>query len=170
MDKALEARRPDGPNRWSEEEVETALRILAMNGGAITRSAEMLAGEGLPIPRGTLSEWKTKSRAVQYEKALSTLREEIGHVVSDRAMAIATHAATVEAELVMRAGETLGDLEPKELTKAALNLAILKKNNVETARVLRNEPTVVVGSKDVGDTLDSLRQLGIINQKESPGS
>ena len=169
MKQELEARQPDSPQHYTEADIEQGLSILALHGGNARRAAEILDGEGRPIPERTLEAWRDTVHAVRYENTLARLRQEIGTQVSDQAMEIATGAAVVEAELVRKAGETLGALEPKELTKAALNMSILKKNNIEAARVLRNEPTVVVESRDVGDTLDALKTLGVINmQKESP--
>lgn len=162
MDNQLEARQPGSPTHWGEEDVATALHVLALNGGDCTRAREILTAEGRPIPLKTLLDWKNNIHAVRYEETVYNLRKEIGSVVSDRAMANATAANNLQAEMLAKAAETLAIDPPKDLTKAALNLALVQKNNVETARILRDQPTSIVEVRNVDETIADLADLGII--------
>lgn len=154
---------PASPSDWNQEEIALALRVMALHGGNARKANEILTGEGKPIPQKTLETWRDSTYAVEYQDAMYRLRKEIGSATSDQAMNLAAGAAQVEEALIRRAAETLHALPVKDLTKAALNMALVKKNNVETARVLRNEPTHIVEARDVSETLDTLKDLGVVD-------
>lgn len=151
------------PNQWSDTDIELALRTMALTGGSPTKTAALMEQEGRPIPATTLTTWRDTTHAVRYENIVDQVRGEISKRVANRAMHIAGEAAQVEAGLVERAGDTIRELDAKDLTKAALNMAQLKKQNVETARVLREQPTQIVATQDVGDALARLQALGVLN-------
>jgi hypothetical protein len=158
----LEKRRPKSPSDYSELDVAVALRALALYGGNSGKAARALAAEGRPIPSKTLQNWRDGKYAVQYEDLVYELRQSIGQKVSDEAMEIAAQASEVETALIAATQANLHDIPAKDLAKAALNMAQIKRTNIESARLLRNEPTQITENRSVDDSLAELRSLGVI--------
>jgi hypothetical protein len=158
----LEKRRPNSPTDYTELDVATGLRAMALYGGNAQKASRALTAEGRPIPAKTLKQWRDGRYAVQYEDMVYELRQSIGQKVSDEAMEIAAQATEVETALIAATQANLHDIPAKDLAKAALNMAQIKRTNVETARLLRNEPTQIVENRSVQDSLEELRSLGVI--------
>lgn len=148
---------------WTELDVATGLRALALYGGNATRASRALNAEGLPVSAKVLTSWRKEKYAVQYEDIVYELRQKIGQKVSDDAMEVAARASEVEAELIAEAQKQLADIPAKDLAKSALNMAQIKRTNVETARLLRNEPTQITETRSVDESLDELKALGVID-------
>lgn len=159
----LEKSGAKSPKQWSQLEVATALRTLALYGGNASRASSVLTAEGKPISAKVLTSWKKEKYAVEYEDIVYELRQSIGQRISDDAMEVAAAASDVEATLIAETQRQLADIPAKDLAKSALNMAQIKRNNVETARLLRNEPTQITETRSVDESLDELRALGVID-------
>jgi hypothetical protein len=160
--KQLEARQPRSATQFTEVDIALALRTLALYGGRPGPAQRSLASEGIDIAKNTLTEWKYETYPVKYEAIVDELRAEIGSKVSDGAMEIAAGAADVEAMMITNLAAAVDTIPAKDLAKAALNMSQVKKSNVETARLLRNEPTEIQEVRTVDDALDTLRDLEIV--------
>jgi hypothetical protein len=156
--------RPSGKRvgEWTMVDVAAGLRALALYGGNAERAARALAESGPPIAAKTLRQWKRGKYAVQYEEIVYELRQTIGHKVSDDAMEVAAAASEVEAQLISETKAQLHDIPAKDLAKAALNMAQIKRTNIESARLLRNEPTQITEHRSVDESIEELRALGVI--------
>lgn len=159
----LEKSGPKSAREWTQLDIATGLRTLALYGGNVTRAAAALKAEGKPISTKVLASWKNEKYAVQYEDIVYELRQSIGQKISDDAMEVAAAASGVEAALIAETQRQLADIPAKDLAKSALNMAQIKRNNVETARLLRNEPTQITETRSVDESLDELRALGVID-------
>jgi hypothetical protein len=159
----LEKRRPKSPRDYTELDVATGLRTLALYGGNSAKASRALLSQGRPIPEKTLRDWRDGKYAVQYEDLVYDLRQSIGQKVSDEAMEIAAQATEVETALISATQANLHDIPAKDLAKAALNMAQIKKTNIEAARLLRNEPTQIVENRSVYESLEELKALGVID-------
>lgn len=162
MASGLEKRKPKTPTDYTELDVAVGLRALALYGGNAAKAARALVSDGRPISEKTLRNWRDGKYAVQYEDLVYELRQSIGQKVSDEAMEIAAQASEVETALISATQANLHDIPAKDLAKAALNMAQIKRTNVETARLLRNEPTQITEHRSVDDSLAELRSLGVI--------
>jgi hypothetical protein len=151
------------PREWTQLEIATGLRTLALYGGNAARASASLTADGRPISAKVLTSWKKEKYAVQYEDIVYELRQSIGQRISDDAMEVAAAASDVEAALITETQRQLADIPAKDLAKSALNMAQIKRNNVETARLLRNEPTQITETRSVDESLDELRALGVID-------
>jgi hypothetical protein len=158
----LEKRKPRHPRDYTELDVAIGLRALALYGGNTAKAARALLADGRAISEKTLRSWRDGQYAVQYEDLVYELRQSIGQKVSDEAMEIAAQASEVETALISATQANLHDIPAKDLAKAALNMAQIKRTNVETARLLRNEPTQITENRSVDDSLAELRSLGVI--------
>jgi hypothetical protein len=159
----LEKRRPSSPRDYSELDIATGLRALALYGGNAAKASRALLSDGRPIPEKTLCSWRDGKYAVQYEELVYELRQSIGQKVSDDAMEVAVQASEVETALIAATQANLHDIPAKDLAKAALNMAQLKKTNIEAARLLRNEPTQITETRNVYESLEELKSLGVID-------
>ena len=144
-------------------DVATGLRALALYGGNAQKAAKALLAEGRPIPAKTLTQWRNGKHAVEYEDIVHELRQAIGQKVSDEAMEVAAAASEVEAELIAETKAQLHDIPAKDLAKAALNMSQIKRTNIESARLLRNEPTQITETRNVDESIEELRSLGVID-------
>lgn len=158
----LEARKPESARDLTELDIAEGLRMLALYGGDAARASRAMLAEGRPVSTSTLRKWKDEDHAVQYEDIVYRLRQNIGQRISDDAMENATAAQSIEAEMISRAQQNLHEIPAKDLPKAALNMAQVKRTNVEVARLLRNEPTAITETRDYAESLDELKGLGII--------
>jgi hypothetical protein len=158
----IEARKPATAQANTELDIAEGLRMLALYGGNANRASAALLSEGRPISAATLRIWQTEKYPVQYEDIAYRLRQDIGQKVSDGAMENATAAHALEAEMIAQAQQNLHKIPAKDLPKAALNMAQVKRTNVEVARLLRNEPTAITEVRDYTESLDELKSLGII--------
>lgn len=144
-------------------DVATGLRALALYGGNAQKASKALTAEGRPIPAKTLTNWRNGKYAVQYEDLVHDMRQAIGQKVSDDAMEVAAAASEVEAKLIAETQAQLHDIPAKDLAKAALNMSQIKRTNIESARLLRNEPTQITETRNVDESLEELRALGVID-------
>ena len=158
----IETRKPATPQDMTELDIAEGLRMLALYGGNSAKASAALLSEGRPISASTLQRWRTETYPVQYEDIVYRLRQDIGQKVSDGAMETATAAHALEAEMIAKAQQNLHEIPAKDLPKAALNMAQVKRTNVEVARLLRNEPTAITEVRDYSESLDELKALGII--------
>lgn len=159
----LEARKPASPSDMTELDIAEALRYMALYGGNAARAAQAMLADGRPVTAETIRGWAKGKYAIQYEDIVYRLRQDIGQRVSDDAMETAAAANSVEAELIARAQAELHAIPAEQLPKAALNMAQVKRTNVETARLLRNEPTAITETRDYQESIDELKALGVLS-------
>lgn len=158
-----EVGKPKSARDWTELDVATGLRVLALYGGNASKASRALIAEGRPIPESTLLSWRNEKYAVQYEDLVYEMRQSIGQKVSDESMEIAAKATEVESALIAATQANLHDIPAKDLAKAALNMAQIKRTNIESARLLRNEPTQITEVRNVDESLEELKSLGVID-------
>lgn len=148
---------------FTQLDIAMGLRALALYGGNCQRASQALTAEGRPVPPGKLKKWRDEDYPVQYEEIVYNLRSKIGEQVSDGAMEVATQAQDLSVQLMDQLKENLVELPASQLAKAALNMAQTSRTNVEVARLLRNEPTQITEVRTVDDSLDTLKELDILD-------
>lgn len=156
-----------GLAKHPHEDVEVALRVLALCGGDARRAHSLLLGRGYEIPRRTLSSWKTDTYAQRYHQVLTETQQEIGSHAADRAMEIAGKANAVEELLVEETELKVHEIEPKDLARSAQAMTQVKAENVRTARLLREQPTSIVEARDPAETIKELQALGIVRRESA---
>jgi hypothetical protein len=166
MDKLAE-REPRHATDFTITDVALALRSLALYGGNAARASQALAAEGRIVTPECLRKWQNEKYPVEYQRVVDELRGEIGSLVADGAMEIASAASDLEGKMMARLAEELHEVPATQLAKAALNMAQAKKTNVETARLLRDQPTEIVENRNAADAIEELTSLGVVVNAEA---
>lgn len=151
------------PSDFSQLDIAMGLRALALYGGNCQQASRALTAEGRPITPDRLKKWKEEDYPVQYEEVVYTLRQKIGEQISDGAMEVAANAQQLSNQMIDLLQENLAQIPASQLAKAALNMAQTSRTNVETARLLRDQPTQITEVRTVDDSLDTLKELDILS-------
>lgn len=134
---------------YSEEEIEHALAALAIN-PTITEVAKELG-----IKPDTIRGWK-KRFATRYDE----LRAEILPKMRAKMAAQAEDAALAQGALAEQMATALAgkikDMSGAELAKAMQSSEVAKGINIDKARLLRGEPTVIIEKRDSEEILESI--------------
>ena len=147
--------------RHTEEEVETALRYLALNGGKAAVTEEQLLSENIHINRRQLGTWRDQSFPHLYLKLRHDLGREIGKGVAGDALERAKEALEAQQIYTNAAVERVGEVPPEHLSKGALALAQAASQTIEKHQLLEERPTEIVETRDVADLLGTLERLGV---------
>jgi hypothetical protein len=144
------------PLHYTADELELALNILAMEGGRPTRTAELLASQGVKIPPQTLSDWKTRW-ADRYHDICTNLQEQRAERMAARAEDVAIRAAELELELLDQLAAQKGQLKAAETAGAIRNVTTTKTLNVEKViNPLRNRPSHITEIRNSDEILRAL--------------
>lgn len=154
-----------GVVRKNPEEVDLCLKVLILNGGDAKNTALQLKAEGVSVDREQLRKW----RDVKFPRRYAQLRRDLGRDVSEevagRALERALELNDAEQAYIEAARERIDDVEPNHLAKNAYALSNAKKQNVENAQLLRNQPTSIV-RVDIEDAMKTLERLGVAQSIE----
>lgn len=155
----------ESSGEWGPEEIELGLRTLVLTGGNAAAAARRLASmeDPRPIDRRTLQHWKEDRFAHRYEQLVAEIRADLTTNVADQAMGLAEEVAEVEAELIRETRAKLKDIPAQHLARSALALAQVRSTNVQTARLLREQPTQISEIRDPAEILAELRDLKVID-------
>lgn len=144
------------PLKYSADELELALNILAMEGGRPTRASELLATQGLNVPKETLQHWKTRW-ADRYHQICDNLQDERAQRMAAQAEDVALRAAELELLLLEDLRNKRADLKAPELAGAVRNVTTTKTLNVEKViNPLRGRPSRITEVRDADEILKSL--------------
>ena len=149
-------------DKYTEGEVNLALRTLILSGGDVKGTVGALAEEGIVIKHDALRYWRDVAFSARYYKLREELAQTVGEEVAGRAMERALQADEAESRFIEKAVEKIEDVSPDRLASAARDLSGVKASNIEKAQLLRNKPTEIRETRDTGEILDQLRRLGIL--------
>lgn len=148
--------------QYDVETVELALRVIVLNGGNCSRAARQLLNHGYDIGRRTLTHWKDETHATRYEQVLAEVRAELDKSVADTSMAIADESQEVTALMVRDLKEKFVDMEARDLARSVQALAQASATQVQTARLLKDQPTSINELRPPSEILADLKDAGII--------
>lgn len=163
---------PDLPTEWaisergrqirrSENEVDTILRLLALNGGKTTITEEMLLSENIHLNRNTLRTWRDESFPRRYAQIRNELGQEITDETAGRLYERALEADAATQAYIDAAVEKIDHVSPTHLAKNAAALAQATSQTVQTAELLRGRPTSRLEVRSVDDMVNTLERLGV---------
>jgi hypothetical protein len=143
-------------------DIELALKVLILRGGALQDTCDLLAEEGIVITADQLRHWRDHAFAGRYIELRSEMAPQISEEVASRAMERAIQADDAEALYIAAAGEKVDDVSPDKLAASVLALAKAKAENITKAQLLRERPTEIRGSTDTSELLEVLRRNGVL--------
>lgn len=142
--------------KYTAEEVDRALLVMALCGGNSLEAARQLAAQGCPVPSSTLRDWKTDLHADRYqsiqEREAKILEEHL--IAQQREVAIAASSASLLAVEAARAELTAGTTkDPARAAQALQTTAGIASDKMLT---LQGRPTNI--TQPVGTT-ELLRRI-----------
>lgn len=152
--------------RYAEDEVNLALRLLALNGGSYKPTVDQLASEGLQMTRETLRHWRDNAFPRRYYELRRELGRDVGEELAGRAFERAMQADQAEQEYIDKAIEKMDRVPPAHLAKSALALAQAKALNVQNSQLLRDRPTEIRETRGVDDLIGTLERLKVVKKPE----
>jgi len=155
-----------GRNKYTDEEVERGLQVLALHVGNSRRAAKALEQQGHRIPDRTLDEWRRNTHPERYSE-----------ICAERAPQVADRIAAQMEQYVTEAGEVqrhslhmLKDrLDKEELQEAAtlgkINQSLGIPIGIATQRSseLRGRPTVIHEHRSAEQLLEGMKRRGWID-------
>jgi hypothetical protein len=127
---------------YTEAEIRLGLTEVALCSGNTRLAAGRLKDAGKPIPRSTLEQW-ARTRPEQYEEVVREILPRVNEVVAAECISVARLAADAEVETLKRYHEVLPQLPARDVPGALRNVSTTKGINIQRARELRGEPTVI---------------------------
>ena len=146
---------------YTEEEIERGLVATALASGNTRMAAEILAGEGLPIPRSTLQSWVRRIHPQRYEEVRARELPRLREFLAEKHTAAAERYLRLEQRVADRIEETLEEIPARDLPGASRNLAVSGAVHVDKAQLLRDQPTSVVQHRSVEEIERELRAHGV---------
>lgn len=154
--------------RYSAEEREIALRLLATNGGNIQRTSQQLAHTGRAVDETALKHWRDVQHARRYAELCVEVAHDVAANTAGEAMEIAADASKAEREYIAAAQRKIDEVPARDLAKAAQALASAKMTNVQSARLLREQPTQIQETRDIATLVGILQREGVLKKAPTP--
>lgn len=147
------------PRDYSADTLELALNVLAMEGGRPTRASELLAAQGIKIPKDTLQDWK-KRHADRYSEIATELQDKRAERATAAAEDVLVACAALELEILEDIKTKRHELKPAELAAAGRNITTMKALNAEKiVNPGRNRPTHTSDARNVLEILKAINEL-----------
>ena len=148
--------------RYTQEQIDYGLAVVALFAGSGEKASEELAKEGKPIPKSTLQAWKNHPDG-RYDRVCKLVQDKLADKIAARAESVAIAAADVELKILERIDQTYGSLDAKDLPGALRNVTTTKSLNVEkVVNPFRGRPSHITETRDATQLLASLaRKLGL---------
>lgn len=142
--------------RYTAEDIDGALTVVALYAGRTQLAAEALAKHGTPIPQSTLDAWKHHPDG-RYDRVCAEQAPRIGERAAQLAEAVVLQASELESELLDQMRAHKHDIKPSELAGALRNVTTTKALNMDkVVNPLRNRPSTITEHRDAHNILDSL--------------
>jgi hypothetical protein len=146
--------------KYSRENTELVLRLLALNGGNVRRTQRQLVAEGLKVPEGTINHWSRVTHVSRYAQIQEELQGEVARRMGARALEIAAKSMDATELAVCKAQTALenDELEPRDLGPTARNLSQVHANSVDKGRLLLDQPTEIK-EFNMTEAINELKEL-----------
>jgi hypothetical protein len=143
--------------RHSMDTIELALNVLAIEGGRTQRAHEILAGQGIDVPKQTLSSWKLDSHADRYHQISTDVSLHRAERIANQAEEVALLAGQLERDLLKDLQAHRADLKPAEIAGAIRNVTTTKALNMDKViNPIRGRPSTITETRDANTLLESL--------------
>jgi hypothetical protein len=145
-------------SRYSQEEIDVALSVLAFHCGNARKASEALEAQGRRVPESTLKLWRSDLYADRYRQIEEEeLPRRYGRT-AERFESIVESATGLEEALLEKQARELDDLPTRDVPGALRNVATAKAINVDKSLLLRGRPTEITATADVTELLKGLSQ------------
>lgn len=166
-DLAIQAQTERGATiQYTDEEVNLALKLLAINGGAPATTQLQLADEGWKISRNTLKAWRDNQFARRYAETRRSMGKEISEKIAGQAMERALQADEAQQLYLQAAIDKVNEVDANHLAKNVASLSQAKATEIEKARLLRNEPDSIQETRTLEENVAVLERLEVAEQTE----
>ena len=146
---------------YTEEEIERGLVATALASGNTRLAAQILAGEGLPIPRSTLQSWVNRIHPQRYEEVRARELPRLREFLAEKHTAAAERYLRLEQRVADRIEDSLEEIPARDLPGASRNLAVSGAVHLDKAQLLRDQPTTVVHHRSIEEVERDLRAHGV---------
>ena len=146
---------------YTDAERERALVAWVLAGGHADRSAELLKeSQGLEIPATTIRHWAKYS----HTELLTRIQAEVmPQVRAEQAIAhqqLGASALDAEARAIEKLVSRMDELEPRDLSGVARNMAVAAGIHVDKSQLLTGQATSIV-KHDLGEITRSIKSKGV---------
>jgi hypothetical protein len=149
--------------KFTDVDVELSLRLLALNGGAISETVAQLAQppHNTHVDAATLRRWRKTLFPNRYLKIQNEFRKELGESLSNQLIENATQSAELTTTIIAELDGKVNDLEAKDLSRVAKDLADVSAKSVDKAMVLRGQPNAITEERNPELIVRELQRLGV---------
>lgn len=149
--------------RYTEEEIERGLLVLALNGGRVHKASQELAHLGHTIPHSTLTDWRDGIHADRYAQlaadAQAKVRERVAAAHERVVFAATDHQLAALDQF--RTHLDHGNIPRDKLAGDIRNLATVAGINADKANIARDRPTQVVEHRGSDELYAAMKGMGI---------
>ena len=146
-------------DKYTEEQVDTALLALALNGGSVTQAVKDLGGGGLKIPPSTLDGWRTSYPARYRHHLVENASKTEGRAVSGY-LEIQHLAQQVAKEAIERASDELRKGNVRDPASVARNMMVSAGVANTHMMNLQGRPSIITEHRRPEDVAARLKELG----------
>ena len=151
---------------YTEEQVDTALLALALNGGQITQTIKDLAAGGVKVPETTLRGWmESYPNRYRYHLTENAAKAE-GRAVSGY-LSIIQQAQAVTLQAIARQEDELRKGNVRDPSGVARNMAVVSGVANTHMMNLQGRPSIITEHRKPEDIARRLKELGMTFDVES---
>jgi len=145
----------------SPEQVERALLLLALNGGAIRPTIRQLAEQGHTSNHHTLKRWRDETHRDRYMQILHDERKKIAERIASEQEEFARLAIQEERALLQEIAKARerGEIPARDLAGALRNVSTSKGIALDKSGELRGRPSVIVEHRNPDEIIAKLDRL-----------
>jgi hypothetical protein len=135
--------------RWTDEEIDLGLRVLAKHFGNAAAAGRELKTLGTPIPTRTLADWRDIRHTERYRETRAEVEKLVLQDMAEEMLRAskedgdAADAARKEFLKQLKAGE----VAPRDLSGAVRNFRVSQALGVDKSRLVVDRPTDIVEHK-----------------------
>jgi hypothetical protein len=152
--------------QYGADDRETALRLLAHNGGNVQRTIAQLQSEGRAIDGSHLANWRDITHARRYAELCIEVANDVSANAAGEAMEIATEASLAEREYLAAARAKIDEVPARDLARSAQALTQVKAGQIHSARLLREQPTTITETRDLGELVEILEHANVFRDPD----
>lgn len=161
--RAMATRPRGGQSKWTEPEIEIALRTLAMNSGNLRATERQLAANDFPVPYSTLRRWAGELHATRYQEIKKRVVPELQAIIAERCEELALSATALESQMMRELVGKTDDMNGRDLSTALRNVSTTKGINVDKARIMRDQPTEIPSEdRSMREIVRGLERFGLV--------
>ncbi len=149
-------------SKYSAEDIERGLVILALESGNVNRTRKLLKEEWGKAPdANTIGRW-VKRYQDRYAEIRERVAPEIKARLADVHIDLANRIADLESRTVDALDAELADLTPKDKANLLRNAALSQAIHVDKSLLLKGEATVITERRELPELIRALQAKGVV--------